>query len=99
MRKVLLPLLLVAVANTHCADSVTQKKHVLGYAACSTMCFVAGAWLAHGQLPRMAGQQIEFDAPLFTKAFASILFAIGITGGITGAYSLAMQIRDKLNNV
>ncbi|HEV2601760.1 MAG TPA: hypothetical protein VGT41_05730 [Candidatus Babeliales bacterium] len=61
--------------------------------------FVGGAWLAHKQLPRMAGQKIEFNAPIFTKTLASILFVIGIIGGVTGAHSLMTQIRDTLNDV
>jgi len=55
----------------------------------STFLLVAGSWVANKQLPRLAGQQIECNAPVFTKALASLFFTIGIMGGILGAYRLA----------
>lgn len=72
--------------------SATNKYGLVGATLYATILFVGGAWLAHKQLPRLAGQKIEYDAPLFTKVFSSLLFAIGITGGITGAYLLARQL-------
>lgn len=99
MKKVFLILLLACVTtSTNCSDTTT-KKYGLGDTVCATVLYVGGAWLAHEQLPRLAGQEIEFNAPRFTKAFASILFAIGIVGGTIGAYHLAMQIRDEFNDI
>ncbi len=85
-----------------CAQPVQHSQEQrevqgLGDSACAAFLFVAGSWLAHKQLPRLAGQQIEFNAPIFTKVGASLLFGIGITGGIVGAYQLATMIRQKLN--
>lgn len=77
----------------------TPSEYGLGDATCDVFLFLAGSWLAHQQLPRLAGEQIEFNAPAFTKVFASILFTIGISGGILGAYSLAKILREKLNNL
>ncbi len=65
-----------------------SRKCGLGDTVYATILFVAGAWLAHNQLPRLAGQKIEFDAPVFTKVGASLLFGIGMVGGLVGAYNL-----------
>jgi len=70
----------------------------LGDVACDAFLFIAGTWLAHQQLPRLAGEQIELNAPRFTKIVASIYFTIGIIGGTIGAYSLAKMLREKLNS-
>lgn len=98
MKKTLLLFLLITATNSsHCSESLTPKKYGLGDTVCATILFVGGAWLAHKQLPRLAGEKIEYDAPVFTKVSASLLFAVGIVGGVTGAYSLATQMRDQLN--
>ncbi|HEV2601770.1 MAG TPA: hypothetical protein VGT41_05780 [Candidatus Babeliales bacterium] len=98
MKKLFLIFLIATMNSAQCSDFVAPKKHGLGDALCATVLFVGGAWLAHKQLPRLVGQKIEFDAPIFTRVFASILFAIGIVGGVTGAHSLVTQIRDTLND-
>jgi hypothetical protein len=59
--------------------------------------FLSGSWLAHKQLPRLAGQEIYYNAPQFTKGLALLFFTIGISGAITGAIQLAMQLHDNVN--
>ena len=81
------------------ADTPPPLQNGWGDTACAAFLFVGGSWLAHKQLPRLAGQQIEYNAPIFTKTVASTFFAIGIAGGVVGAYILAKQIRNKLNKI
>lgn len=64
----------------------------------SSFLFIAGAWLAHKQLPRLAGEQIEYNAPMFTKTFASLLFTVGTVGGVVGACQLSNMIYARLNH-
>lgn len=101
-KRLLLVAYLFTAVSTSCAQPIQQDQSEaqrLGDIACATFMFVAGSWLAHKQLPRLAGQQIEFNAPVFTKVGASLLFGIGITGGIVGAYQLVTMIREKLNTI
>jgi hypothetical protein len=83
------------------ADSAPAKQPAYSYGVAdvvkSSFLVVAGAWLAHKQLPRLAGQQIAYNAPLFTKVFASLLFAIGSVGGTVGAYNLWNMICERRN--
>lgn len=93
---------MLAITNTSSVqanDDINIHQSGLGDIACAAFLLCAGSWLAHKQLPRLAGQLIEYDAPVFTKIGASILFSIGITGGIIGGYQLAYNIRKKLNEL
>lgn len=84
-------------ASLSCVETPTPKKIGVGDFACAATLFLGGSWLAHKQIPRLAGQTIEYSAPQFTKAFASVLFLVGIAGGTVGAYSLIKHARDRLN--
>jgi hypothetical protein len=90
---ILIVIALLSNAPIHAKDSIYYQT------ASNTFLFLAGAWLAHQQLPRLAGQKIEYDAPRFTKIGASTLFCIGIAAGIIGAYNLVFLMRENCNNL
>lgn len=98
MKKILVTLLFIAlIAVPSMSNTVETSQYTWQDTARATFLFVAGAWLAHRQLPRLVGQEIYYNAPAFTKALASLFFTIGITGSITGAYQLTMQLYKGLN--
>ncbi|OGB83299.1 hypothetical protein A3F66_05565 [candidate division TM6 bacterium RIFCSPHIGHO2_12_FULL_32_22] len=63
----------------------------------STILFLGGSWLAYKQLPRLAGEKIEYNSPKFTRIGASILFIIGVGGGIIGVHRLNSFIKQKFD--
>lgn len=95
----LLSLLLISPVSFAAKTENKKQKYGYGDLVCAVALYIGGTWLAYKQLPRLAGQQIEFDAPQFTKIFSSILFSIGTCGGIVGAHQLMAIIREKLNNI
>ncbi len=100
MKKLLLILTFVTCMPTSLIQAAMLKEPMYyGWkdAARAGFLFVGGAWLAYKQLPRMSGQTIEFNAPVFTKVLSSVFFTIGVVGGITGAYLIGNELRKKLN--
>lgn len=99
MRKIILGIILsFSMVQDELSANNTQTKHLLlGDILLSSFLLISSSWLIHKQLPRLAGHKVEFDAPVFTKVVASIFALVGATGGSTGAYRLALVIREKLN--
>jgi hypothetical protein len=105
MRKIITVLLLALLIIPAQGSSTSEKEFIASTASPSDTTIyevgealflaAAGSWLANKQIPRILGTQVEFNAPLFTKVLASLFFAVGITGGITGAFMLAHFIHMK----
>lgn len=81
-------------------DCIAREKLNEDVRDMAIACFLlfGGAWLAHKQLPRLAGREIKYDAPQFTKASAWALFSVGILTGIGGTIDLGFIAREKLNS-
>ncbi len=62
----------------------------------ATFLLLAGAWLAHRQIPRLTWQEVEYNDPIITLIGASILATIGIIGSMSGATQLALIANKKL---
>lgn len=101
MKKMIFTFVAIIALVTQPAYSIKLQtcQDGLIHVASSVFLVSAGYWLAHKQLPRIAGQQIEFNAPLFTKICASAFFAIGAAGALTGAYQLVCILRKKLHTL
>lgn len=98
LKKMMIILYITSITNITFTQDENSKSG-LGDTTCTIFLLFSGSWLANKQLPRLAGKKIEFDSPIFTKVGASLLFTIGISGGIVGAYRLAHIIRKNLNRI
>lgn len=100
MKKTILAILMLVITPTALPRDIPSQPvsaHSWVNTAQAVFLLGAGSWLAHKQLPRLAGQVIEYNSPTFTKIGATVLFAIGIIGGIAGASTLIMQLHNKFN--